>query len=99
MGPSMAVAAMAMAPDASWAVTVSAEGTVQTWGTGVRSRVIRSAVPIDGSQPVAVARAGDRIRVLWADGTTIRLHENVQPDRCPVRPQEDRKSTRLNSSH
>lgn len=69
---------MAMAPDASWAVTVSAEGTVQTWGTGVRSRVIRSAVPIDGSQPVAVARAGDRIRVLWADGVTIRLHENVR---------------------
>jgi hypothetical protein len=35
-------------------------------------------VPIDGSQPIAVALAGDRVRVLWADGTTIRLHENVK---------------------
>src|ERR1044071_10487201 len=78
MDPSMAIAAVAMAPDASWAITVSAEGTVQTWGTGVPSRVIHWAVPIDGSQPVAVARAGDRIRVLWADGATIRLHENVR---------------------
>lgn len=74
----MAIAAVAMAPDASWAVTVSAEGTVQTWGTGGPARVIHWAVPLDGSQPVAVARAGDRIRVLWADGATIRLHENVR---------------------
>src|SRR6478609_2575115 len=99
MVPSMAVAAAAMAPDASWAITVSAEGTVQIWGTGGPAWVIHWAVPIDGSQPVAVARAGDRIRVLWADGATIRLHENVRGARCPVRPQEDRKSTRLNSSH
>lgn len=77
----MAITAVAMAPDASWATTVSAEGTVQTWGTGVPSRVIHWAVPIDGSQPVAVARAGDRIRVLWADGETIRLHENVRGSR------------------
>src|SRR5947208_15611123 len=74
----MAITAVARAPDASWAVTVSAEGTVQTWRTGVPARVIHWAVPIDGSQPVAVARAGDRIRVLWADGATIRLHENVR---------------------
>ena len=74
----MAIAAVAMAPDASWAVTVSAEGTVQTWGAGGPARVIHWAVPIDGSQPVAVARAGDRIRVLWADGAAIRLHENVR---------------------
>ena len=74
----MAIAAVAMAPDASWAITVSAEGTVQTWGTGGPAWVIHWAVPIDGSQPVAVARAGDRIRVLWADGATIRLHENVR---------------------
>lgn len=77
----MTIAAVAMAPDASWATTVSAEGTVQTWGTGVPSRVIHWAVPTDGSQPVAVARAGDRIRVLWADGETIRLHENVRGSR------------------
>jgi len=74
----MAIAAVAMAPDASWAITVSAEGTVQTWGTGVPSRVIHWAVPIDGSQPVAVARAGDRIRVLRADRAAIRLPENVR---------------------
>lgn len=78
MAPSMTIAAVAMAPDASWAITVSAEGTVRTWGSGVPSRVIHWAVPIDGSQPVAIARAGDRIRVLWADGAAIRLHENVR---------------------
>jgi len=67
-----------MAPDASWAVTVSAEGTVRTWGTGMPSRVLRRAVPVDGSQPTAVALASERVRVLWADGETIRLHENVR---------------------
>jgi hypothetical protein len=79
--PSTPIAAVAMAPDASWAITVSAEGTVQTWGTGMPQRVIHWAVPIDGSEPVAVARAGDRVRVLWADGKTIRLHENVRGGR------------------
>jgi hypothetical protein len=74
----MQIAAVAMAPDASWAITVSADGTVRTWGTGVPARVINWAVPIDGSQPVAVARAGDRIRVLWTDGAAIGLHENVK---------------------
>jgi WD40 repeat protein len=67
-----------MGPDASWAITVSADGTARTWGTGVPPRVIQGAVPINGSQPVAVARAGDRVRVLWADGKTIRLHENAR---------------------
>jgi len=74
----MQIAAVAMAPDASWAITVSADGTVRTWGTGVPPREVRRAVPVDGSQPVAVARAGDRIRVLWTDAATIRLHETVQ---------------------
>jgi WD40 repeat protein len=74
----MLIAAAAMAPDASWAITVAVGGTVQTWGTGVPQRVIHWAVPIDHGQPVAVARAGDRIRVLWADGDRIRLHENVR---------------------
>ncbi len=78
MAPSMQIAAVAMAPDASWAITVDASGTVQTWGTGAPARVIHWAVPIDGSQPVAVARAGDRVRVLWADKEKIRLHENVR---------------------
>ncbi len=60
MAPPMQIAAAAMAPDASWAITVSADGTVRTWGTGVPPREIRRAVLIDGSQPVAVALAGDR---------------------------------------
>jgi WD40 repeat protein len=47
-------------------------------GTGVPPRLIPRAVPIDGSQPVAVALAGDRVLVLWADGATIRLHENAE---------------------
>jgi len=78
MTPLTQIVALAMAPDASWAVTVSADGTVRTRGSGVPPRLIRQAVPIDGSQPVAVALAGDRLRVLWADGETIRLHENVK---------------------
>jgi hypothetical protein len=78
MAPPTQIAAVAMAPDASWAITVSADGTVRTWGTGVPPRVIRRAVLIAGSQPAAVALAGDRVRVLWADGETIRLHENVK---------------------
>jgi hypothetical protein len=77
MAPLTQIVAVAVAPDASWAVTVSADGTVRTRGTGVPPRPIRWAVPIDGSQPVAVALAGDRVRVLWADGATIRLRENV----------------------
>ena len=77
----MQIAAAAMAPDASWAITVSADGTVRTWGTGVPPREIRRAVPIDGSQPVAVALAGDRIRVLWTDAAAIRLHETVKGTR------------------
>jgi hypothetical protein len=77
----MLIAAVAMAADASWAITVSAAGTVQTWGAGAAAAVIRGAVPTDGSQPVAVARAGDRVRVLWADQEMIRLHETVRSAR------------------
>ncbi len=65
-----------MAPDASWAVTVAADGTVQTWG-GVAPRVIRRAVAIRSGLPVAVALSDDRVRVLLAIGETIGLHENV----------------------
>jgi len=72
------IAAVAMAPDASWAVTLAADGSVRTWGPGVTPRVIRRAVPIDDGQPTAVALSGNRIRVLWATGDTVRLHENVQ---------------------
>ena len=72
------IAAVAMAPDASWAVTVAADGTVRTQGTGVTPRVIRRAIPIRDGEPTAVALSGNRVRVLWATGETIRLHENVQ---------------------
>ena len=72
------VAAVAMAPDASWAVTVAADGTVRTQGPGVTPRVIRRAIPVRDGQPTAVALSGNRLRVLWATGETIRLHENVQ---------------------
>ncbi len=78
------IAAVTMAPDASWAITVSANGTVRTWGTGVAPREIRQAAPIRG-QPAAVALSGDRVRVLWATGETIRLHENV----TGARPRDD----------
>ena len=67
-----------MAPDASWAVTVAADGTVRSWGTGVIPRVIRRAAPIRDGQPTAVALSGNRVRILWAAGETIRLHENVK---------------------
>ena len=72
------IAAVAMAPDASWAVTVAVDGTVRSWGTGVAPRVIRRATPIRDRQPTAVTLLGNRIRVLRATGETIRLHENVQ---------------------
>src|SRR6266567_4440919 len=76
MAPLVQIAAVTMAPDASWAITVSADGTVRTWGTGVAPRVIRQAAPIRG-QPVAVALSGDRVRLLWATRDTVRLYENV----------------------
>ena len=72
------IAAVAMAPDASWAVAVAADGTTRSWGTDVAPRVIRRAAPIRGGQPTAVALSGNRVRVLWATGETIRLHENVK---------------------
>ena len=54
------IAAVAMAPDASWAVTVAADGTVRTQGPGVTPRVIRRAIPIHDGQPTAVALSGNR---------------------------------------
>ena len=78
MAPLAQIAAMAMAPDASWAITVSADGTVRARGTGVPPGLIRQVVPIDGREPVAVALAGDCVRLVWADGATIRLRENVK---------------------
>jgi hypothetical protein len=72
------IAAVAMAPDASWAVTVARNGTVRTLGTGIDQRTIRRAVAIDGGAPVAVALSGNRLRVLSAAQGTIRLGEHVR---------------------
>ena len=75
--------AVAMAPDAAWAVTVAADGTVRTWGTA--PSVVWHEVAIDAGQPVAVAVSGKRVRVLWAAEGSIRLHEPVEG----AQPRED----------
>src|ERR1700730_18504952 len=81
MGPLVPIAALAMACDASWAVTVTPDGTIRTLGTGTEPRILHQAVPIDGSQPVAVALADSRlIRVVWAAKDGIGLYENAGGD-------------------
>jgi hypothetical protein len=78
MGPLVPIAALAMAFDASWAVTVTQDGTIRTLGTGTEPRVLRQAVLVDGSQPLAVALADSRlIRVVWAAEDGIGLYENA----------------------
>ena len=72
------VVAATVALDASWAVSVSGDGRVRTWGTGAAPRVVRLTVAIDAGQPVTVALSGKRLRVLWAAGETIRLYEDVE---------------------
>jgi WD40 repeat protein len=72
------MAAVAMAPDASWAVAMSGDGTVRTWGPGVAPRVIRQAVAIDVGQSVAVALSGHRLTVIWAAGGTIRRYDDLE---------------------
>jgi hypothetical protein len=67
------IVAATAALDASWAVSVSGDGKVRTWGTGAAPRVVRLTVAIDAGQPVTVALSGKRLRVLWAAGETIRL--------------------------
>jgi hypothetical protein len=67
------IAAVAMAPDASWAVAVAGDGTVRTLGTGVAP----GSMAIDPGGPVAVALSGERLRVLWAAEGTIRLRESA----------------------
>src|SRR5580700_8275654 len=68
------ISAVTMAPDASWAVSVAADGTVRTWGSGAPS-VIRQTAPVDVGQPVAVALSAEHLRVLWAAEATIRRYE------------------------
>ena len=81
MGPLVPIAALAMAPDASWAVTVTQDGTIRTLGTGTEPRILHQAVPIDGSQPVAVALADSRlIRVVWAAKDGLGLYESGDED-------------------
>jgi hypothetical protein len=73
-----AIAALAMAPDTSWAVTVSRDGTIRTLGTGVAPTVLQKAVPVDAREPVAVALAGDGvIRVVLAAGDELGLYDNA----------------------
>jgi TIR domain len=68
------ISAVTMAPDASWAVSVAADGTVRAWGSGAPS-VIRQTAPVDVGQPVAVALSAEHLRVLWAAEATIRRYE------------------------
>jgi pSer/pThr/pTyr-binding forkhead associated (FHA) protein len=70
------IAALAMAPDVSWAVAVSADGTVRTLGTGSAPRVLRRAVPLDGQQVAVTLIAGRLIRVAWAAGDGLGLFES-----------------------
>ena len=81
-------AAVAMAPDASWAVAMSGDGTVRTWGPGAAPRVIQQAVAIDAGQPVAVALSGHRLTVIWAAEGTIRRYDDLEgaPPRDDVFP-------------
>ena len=72
------LAAVAMAPDASWAVVMSGDGTVWTWGPGAAPRVIRQAVAIDAGQPVAVALSGPRLTVIWAAEGMIRRYDDLE---------------------
>ena len=77
MGALVKIAALAMASDVSWAVTVSDDGTARTLGTGAAPRVLRRAVPIDGQQPMAVSLvAGRLIRIVWAAGDGLGVFEN-----------------------
>jgi TIR domain/WD domain, G-beta repeat len=71
------IAALAMAPDASWFVGVAEDGTVRTWGADLALRDVRT-LAIEALQPVAVARRGSRLRVLWAAGGRIRLYEHFE---------------------
>jgi TIR domain/FHA domain len=81
MGPLVPIAALAMASDASWAATVTQDGTIRTLGTGTEPRILHQAVPIDGSQPVAVALADSRlIRVVWAAQDGLGLYESADGD-------------------
>ncbi len=72
------MAAVAMAPDASWAVSVPGDGTVRTWDPRAAARLIRPTVAIDPGQPVAVALSGDDLTVIWAGEGTIRRYDDLK---------------------
>ncbi len=82
------MAAVAVAPDASWAVAMGGDGTVRTCGPGAAPRVIRQAVAIDAGQPVAVALSGHHLTVIWAAEGTIRRYDDLEgaPPRDDVFP-------------
>jgi hypothetical protein len=69
------VVAAALAPDASWAVTVAKDGTVRTWVHGAAASISRGAVRLTVDEPVAaalsgkvVALSGGVVRAFWAVG-------------------------------
>src|SRR6201989_49473 len=77
VGALVPITALAMASDASWAVTVSEDGTIRTLASGGDPRFLRRVVPVDGRQPVAAALFANRlIRVIWASGDRLALFEN-----------------------
>ncbi len=81
MGLLVPIIALAMAPDAAWAVGVTQDGTIRTFGTGAEPRALPHAVPVDGRQPVAVSWSGERlIRVAWAAEDGLGLYENDDAD-------------------
>jgi TIR domain/FHA domain len=81
MDPLVPIAALALAPDASWAISVTRDGTIRTLGTGAEPRVLPCAVPLDGSQPVAVALTDHRlIRVIWAAEDSLGLYQSADGD-------------------
>src|SRR5260370_15352560 len=82
------MAAVAVAPDASWAVVMGGDGTVRTCGPGAAPRVIRQAVAIDAGQPVALALSGHLLTVIWAAEGTIRRYDDLEgaPPRDDVFP-------------
>src|SRR5438270_618467 len=64
MPPPTQIAAVSMAPDASWAVTVSADGTVRTWG-------VRRYDPAAGTSDMTGAGPGIDLVAVTPDGETV----------------------------
>lgn len=74
------MAAVTMAPDASWAVSVAGDGTGtgRTWAPARRRGSSSRRFPIEVGQPVAVALSGHRLTVIWAAEATIRRYDDLE---------------------